>query len=28
MRPGYPAVPSLEALNWKAYLVGMPPARS
>lgn len=24
MRPGYPAVPSLEALGWKAYIVAKP----
>ncbi len=25
MQPGYPRLPSLEALDWKAYLVGLPP---
>jgi hypothetical protein len=24
MKPGYPRVPSLEALDWKAYLVALP----
>jgi hypothetical protein len=24
MAPGYPQIPSLEALDWKAYLVAMP----
>ncbi len=26
MRPGYPRVPSLEALGWKAYIIARPPA--
>lgn len=26
MAPGFPGVPSLEALDWKAYLVGLPGA--
>ena len=25
MAPGFPGVPAMEALNWKAYLVAMPP---
>ncbi len=25
MRPGYPAIPSVDALAWKAYIVAMPP---
>jgi hypothetical protein len=24
MKPGYPRVPSLAALDWKAYLVALP----
>jgi hypothetical protein len=24
MKPGYPRVPSLDALDWKAYLVALP----
>jgi GH15 family glucan-1,4-alpha-glucosidase len=24
MRPGYPVVPSLEAMGWKAYIVAKP----
>jgi hypothetical protein len=24
MRPGYPAVPSLQAIDWKAYIVAKP----
>jgi FkbM family methyltransferase len=26
MAPGFPGVPAMEALDWKAYLVAMPPA--
>ncbi len=26
MKPGFPAVPSLEALDWKAYIVALPPS--
>jgi len=25
MAPSYPIVPSLEALDWKAYLIGLKP---
>jgi hypothetical protein len=24
MKPGHPRVPALDALDWKAYLVGLP----
>lgn len=28
MKPGYPPIPNIEALDWKAYLVGLPLGRS